>query len=116
MPQTRPAEISDGVSLSDKLTGFVIALVPEDGAVDTDLAAVVFEPPPNPKGISIPRSQDDLFSGAAKEFRVAPIAVSPSAVMAVEKLFADLIAVFRDPPTRFIRRRQKGWEVSIGAD
>lgn len=63
MPFTRPDEISNGISLSDKLAAFVEAFVDEDGAVNSGLSAVVDELSPNEHGITFEGSEDDVFAG-----------------------------------------------------
>jgi hypothetical protein len=60
----RPAEISDGVSLSDKLGRLVAALVSEYRAINSFLAAVVHEVSPDKQRIAFPRSEDDVFAGS----------------------------------------------------
>jgi hypothetical protein len=68
MPQTRPDEISDGVSLSDKERRFVRAFVAEQSALDTFLPVVTVDgSSPNKDGVSVNCSQDDLFAWTDKE-------------------------------------------------
>jgi len=102
MPQTRPAEISDGVSLSDKLAGEMGAFIAENGTINACLSAVVFESPPNPEGVAIPSSEDKFFAGAAEQFRLPAIGISAAAVMSVKESLRDFIAVLCDPPNWFI--------------
>lgn len=64
MPLTRPDEISNGISLSDKLAAFMVALVDEDRAIDSGLSAIVDELSPNENGITFEGSEDDAFAGA----------------------------------------------------
>jgi hypothetical protein len=84
MPFTRPDCISNGVSLSDKLTTLVGAFVSEDGAVNSNLTRVILELSPNKKGVSLPCSEDDLFTWATKEFWSASVFVVDLAVVSGE--------------------------------
>jgi hypothetical protein len=102
MPQTRPAETSNGVSLSDKLTREVSAFVSENGAIDACLSNIAFESPPDPQRVAFPRSQDKLLSGAAEQFGIAPIGISPAAIVPVEEPLRNCVAVLCDPPNWFI--------------
>lgn len=63
MPLTRPDEISNGISLSDKVAAFVEALVDEDCTVNSGLSAVVNELSPDEHGIALDGSEDDVFAG-----------------------------------------------------
>ena len=62
MPITRPAVISDRVSLADKLTGFVWPLVPEDGALNTDLSRVADVLSPDEHGVAGTSAENDVPS------------------------------------------------------
>lgn len=64
MPLTRPDEISNGISLSDKLAAFVEALVDEDGAVNSVLSTVIDEFSPDEHGVTFEGSEDDVFARA----------------------------------------------------
>lgn len=66
MPLTRPDVISDRVSLSDKLTRKVRTLVPEDGAIDALLSAVINEPSPSENRICSLGAEHDFFTGSDK--------------------------------------------------
>lgn len=66
MPFTRPAVISDCVSLSDKVTAFEFAFVSEYGTVDALLSAVINELSPNEKGVSRKSSEDDSLTGTGE--------------------------------------------------
>lgn len=74
MPLIRPDEISDGISLSDKLAAFVEALVDEDCAVDSALSAIVNKLSPNEDGIAFEGSEDDVFAGA-DELSDSPVSI-----------------------------------------
>lgn len=75
MPLTRPAEISDGVSLSDKLTRLVRAFVAEHGAVDALLPAVVDEFSPHENSVRCRGAEDDVFSGSDELTSLASISI-----------------------------------------
>jgi hypothetical protein len=62
MPQTRPAVISDRVSLSDKERREDRPFVAEDGAVDARLTAVVDEPAPYENSVCVSGSKGDDFA------------------------------------------------------
>lgn len=72
MPLTRPAEISNGVSLSNKVTREIGSriIVSEDGTIDACLAlsgsfvnAIVDELSPNKERVSIEGSESVNFAG-----------------------------------------------------
>lgn len=75
MPFTRPAEISNGVSLSDKVGRSQFAFVSEDGTVDALLSTVVDELSPNKHGISVACSKNDVLSGADELTALASVFV-----------------------------------------
>ncbi|ATN36792.1 hypothetical protein ACO34A_23710 (plasmid) [Rhizobium sp. ACO-34A] len=77
-PLTRPHEISDGVSLSDKLGRAVRAFVAEDGAVDALFAASIDELPPDEHGRAVGCSKHDLLAGAGEEPALASMAILPA--------------------------------------
>jgi hypothetical protein len=104
VPFTRPAEISNGVSLSEKEAGFVMGLVSENGAVDSLLSGIVDEFFPNKQGVSGPSSQDNFLTGAAKQFWFSSVFVKLAAVVAVEKFPAHIVPVFSDPPERLMHQ------------
>lgn len=64
MPRTRPREISNGVSLSDKLGRKDLAFVAEDGAVDTVLSGlgVIDKSSPNKEGVCVEGPQDNVLA------------------------------------------------------
>jgi hypothetical protein len=66
VPQTRPCEISNGISLSDKLTRPARAFVPEQAALDPGLGrdGLVEMLSPNKDGIPNTGSEDDVFAWA----------------------------------------------------
>lgn len=74
MPFTRPDEISNGISLSDKLAAFVEALVDEDCTVNSGLSAIVNELSPNEHGIAFEGSEDDVFA-RADELPDTPVSI-----------------------------------------
>ena len=78
MPFTRPAVISDGVSLSDKLRGRDRSFVSEDGAFDSGLLGdcIIDIFSPNKEGVSSRCSQDDVEARADKLKSGASISVS----------------------------------------
>ena len=75
MPFTRPAEISNGVSLSDKVGRSEFAFVPEDGAVDALLAGIIDELSPNKHGISISGSEHDVLAGTNKLTALSSVSI-----------------------------------------
>jgi hypothetical protein len=86
VPFTRPAEISNGVSLSDKVGREEAAFVSEDGAVDALLSAVVDELPPNKHGVSVARPENDVLSGADKLTALSSVLVVIATVMPLIEL------------------------------
>jgi hypothetical protein len=83
MPFTRPDEISDCVSLSDKLGREDRTLVAEHGAVDSLLAAGVDEFSPNKERVCISCAEDDLFSWTGEEVSLPAVPVAVARVMAL---------------------------------
>jgi hypothetical protein len=83
MPQTRPAEISDGVSLSDKLAPLVCAFVSKYRTVDALLPGIIFEFSPHEKSVTCEGSEDDFFSGAAEQFWTTPVFIDTSGIVPV---------------------------------
>ena len=81
MPFTRPAEISNGVSLSDKVGRSEAAFVSEHGAVDALLAGIVDELPPNKHGVSVSGPQNDVFSGSNKLTALSSVSIVITTVM-----------------------------------
>jgi hypothetical protein len=83
MPLTRPAVISDGVSLSDKLGREERTFVSKDGALDPVLLrdGVVDVVSPNKEGISSRCAQDDAVAGTNELESLAAIFVLVCAVM-----------------------------------
>jgi hypothetical protein len=81
MPFTRPAEISDGVSLSDKVGRAEAAFVSEDGAVDALLAGIINELSPNKHGISVSGSEHDMLAGSDKLAALSSVSIIIAAVM-----------------------------------
>ena len=98
VPRTRPCEISNGVSLSDKLGRKDRAFVPKRGAVDSLLTAGVDEAPPDKESVGIEGSQDDLFAGAAEERAHATVTVLIGAVVPLVEFKTGWVAVFREIP------------------
>ncbi len=100
MPFTRPAEISNGVSLSDKVGRAEFAFVAEDGAVDPLLVAVVDELPPNKHCISVSGSEHDVLSGADKLESFPSVLVVIATVMPLVEFKTTLVPVLRNVPIR----------------
>jgi hypothetical protein len=98
MPLTRPAEISDKVSLSDKVGGAVRAFVTEDSAVDTSLTGGVDEFAPHEEGVASPGAQDDFLPRSGKELSSASVFVVICGVMSFIELQTGPVAIFGDPP------------------
>jgi len=84
MPRTRPSEISDGVSLSDKLGREIAAFVAEDGALNTLLLrdCVVDILAPDEHGIGAGGSQYNAFARSDKLRSPSAIGVSVGAIVA----------------------------------
>ena len=104
MPQTRPAEISNGVSLSDKLTRPDRPFVAEQAALDAGLGrdSLVEMLSPNKDGIADAGSQDDVFARADE--LAHPVTSWPlgAAVVPQIETEAGSVAIFRDEPVRHI--------------
>ena len=98
MPFTRPAEISNGVSLSDKVGRSETAFIAKDGAVDTLLAGIIDEFSPNKHGVGVSGSQHDVFSGADKLTALSSISVFITAIVPLEEFQATEITVFGEVP------------------
>jgi hypothetical protein len=81
MPFTRPAEISNGVSLSDKVGRAEAAFVPEHGAIDALLAGIIDELSPNKHGVSVSGSEHDMLTGSDKLTALSSVSVFIAAVM-----------------------------------
>ena len=92
MPAIRPDEISDCVSLSDKLRTADVGLVSKDGAIDSCLSAVVDEPSPHEHGIGSLSTQHNLFAGADE---LGNTSTCSRAVVSREQLKAVRVAIFR---------------------
>jgi hypothetical protein len=75
MPFTRPAEISNGVSLSDKVGREDSAFVSEHGAIDALLSAVVDELSPNKHGVSVAGSEHDMLAGSDKLAALSSVSI-----------------------------------------
>ena len=104
MPAIRPAQISDGVSLSDKLGTEGLALVSEHGAVDSVLfwLGVVNKLSPHEQGVGAPCSQNDGLSRSNELRDLAMSGSLDSRVVAFIHRETRLVSVFRNPPERFI--------------
>ena len=83
MPFTRPAEISNGVSLSDKVGRSEAAFVSEHGAVDALLAAVVDELSPDEHGVSVSGAKNDVLAGANELDPLATVSIFVGAIMSL---------------------------------
>lgn len=103
MPFTRPAEISNGVSLSDKVAGTIAGrrFVSEDGAIDASLSAVVDEFAPDEHGVSVAGSENNVFSWPDKLAALPSVFVLVGAVVSLIEFKATLVAVLCDVPKRF---------------
>lgn len=103
MPFTRPAEISNGVSLSDKVAGAVSVrrFVSEDGAIDSCLSAVVDKFSPDKHGVSVSSSKNNVFAGTDELASFASVLVLIGAVVSLIEFQATLVAVLRDVPKLF---------------
>jgi hypothetical protein len=103
MPLTRPAEISDCVSLSDKVRRSISVrrFVSEDGTVDALLSAGVDELAPNEHRVCIAGSQDDFLarSSEKKSFSTVPILVA--GVVSLIEFKATRVAILGQIPKRF---------------
>jgi len=88
MPLTRPAEISDGVSLSDKVGRSELAFVSEHGAVDALLAGIIDELSPNKHGVSVSGSEHDVLAGTNKLTALSSVSVFIATVMPLVELQA----------------------------
>jgi len=100
VPLTRPAEISDGVSLSDKLGRSDFAFVSEDGAVDALLPAIVDEFSPDKHGISVACSKNNVFSWSDELKALSSVLVVIAAVVPFVEGETTLVSVFGDVPVR----------------
>lgn len=103
MPQTRPSDISDSVSLSDKEGREDRSLVPEEVAFDAGLpVAAVLREAPRERGVSGFGAKDDLISGS--DHKVAnPFGFSRTVVAAIEVTDAK-VSVLGEPPERAIAK------------
>lgn len=100
VPQTRPAEISNGVSLSDKVTRLDRPFVPEQTALDAFLArdGLVEMLSPNKHGISGAGAQDDVFPWPDELALPLSSWALVAAVVAQIEAEAGSVAVLCDPP------------------
>jgi hypothetical protein len=105
VPLTRPAEISNGVSLSDKLGRAVSVgrFVSEDGAVDAFLFRdrVVNELSPDEHGVSVSSAENNVFPRADELAPSPAIRVAVAAVVPFIEFEAGDIAIFRHVPEWF---------------
>jgi hypothetical protein len=104
MPFTRPAEISDCVSLADKLGRAIRAFIPEGRTVDASLAAIVDELAPNKESVSVSGSENDVLAGS-DELRDLPLP-APSLVGVVLPVECETgsITVLRQIPEGLIHQ------------
>ncbi len=100
MPAMRPQAISNRIRLSNEVAAPVLALVSEDGAVDSVLPAVINELSPYEHGVSAGCSKDDLLSRANEEFPLSPILVLIGRVVTFIEFKAVNVSVFCKPPNR----------------
>lgn len=102
MPFTRPRAISNGVSLSDKLTT-AIALgrfVSEHGAVDALLPAVIDELAPDEHGVTVSGPENDVLAGANELAPLSSVSILVGAVVSLIEFKATFVAVLCDVPVR----------------
>ena len=88
MPFTRPAEISNGVSLSDKVGRSEAAFVSEHGAVDALLPGIVDKLSPNKHGVAISGSKHDMLTGTDKLTALSSVLIFIAAVVPFVELQA----------------------------
>ncbi|WP_120632609.1 hypothetical protein [Ruegeria sp. EL01] len=112
MPLTRPAEISDKVSLSDKVRGAVSAFVTEDSAIDTCLTGGIEELAPDEEGVAGPRSEDDFLPWTREQASSASVFVLVCGIMSFIEFQAGAVAVLGDPPQR-LRSAFQIWVLRI---
>ena len=105
MPFTRPREISDRISLSDKLGREEVTFVSEDGAVDSVLPAVIDELAPNKERVSVAGSKDDVLTGPDELGLSTPIFVCAPGIVSFIERKAGRIAVLRQIPERVHTQR-----------
>jgi hypothetical protein len=86
MPFTRPAEISNGVSLSDKVGRSDATFVSEHGAVDALLAGIIDKLSPNKHGIGVSGSEHDMLTGSNKLTSFSSVSVIIATVMPLVEL------------------------------
>lgn len=102
MPFTRPAEISDRISLGDKNTALNAPFVSEYGAVDSVLARIINEFSPNKHRVSFQCPQYNGLSRPYELTALPAIFVPIGAVVAFIKGETGSIAVLREPPVSHI--------------
>jgi hypothetical protein len=100
VPRTRPAEISNGVSLSDKLTRPEPAFVSEQAAFDARLGRNGFVEmlSPNKDRIAGIGSQDDVFAWSDELGETLSSWPLPTAVVPQVESEAGLVSVLCDEP------------------
>jgi hypothetical protein len=92
MPLTRPAEISDGVSLSDKLTALVLAFVSKDRTIDARLPAVINEFSPCEESVA-GQGSEDKFLPWANKLPLFSTEVFAGRIMSLIKAIAVRVAI-----------------------
>jgi hypothetical protein len=98
MPRTRPREISNGVSLTDKLRRERRPLIPEQAAFDPALPVLpVSGKPPNKHGVAGIGSENDALPWARELALFRRTVFSAAVVPAVERE-AGAVAVTREEP------------------
>ena len=100
----RPEAISDRIRLSYEARAARRSLIPEDSTIDTILSAVVDEASPHKQSVRSQGSEHNLFARPDELGTLAAIGVSIGAVMPLIHREAVFVAVFREPPERFIAR------------
>ena len=102
MPLTRPAAISDGVSLSDKLGREVAAwrFVAEYRALDTFLLrdGVVDVLPPDKHSVGVSGSEHDVLAGTDTLTALSSVFIDIAAVVPLVELQTGQVTIFCHPP------------------
>ncbi len=81
MPAMRPQAISNRIRLSNEVAAPVLALVSEDGAVDSVLSAVINELSPDPNSVGGDCSEHPLLAGANEQDALPTVSVVVGAVV-----------------------------------
>lgn len=98
MPATRPEAISNRIRLTYEARAAERPFVPEDGTVNSFLAAVIDKVPPDEHGVSWGGSEDNLLSRPDKELSQSSVGVMPAGVMSLVHLKTVQISIHCQPP------------------